>query len=155
MSAPLDPIPIYAEVVPGGTLTSDWFRWLYQVWLRVKNATQMVKAITLIAQGAAIATTAAYSVVQTGTYRISYVMRVTTAATTSSSLTMTITWRDNAVTQTQAFAALTGNTTTTQQNDSLFVKADSATSITYAVAYASVGGTAMVYKLDVVTEFVN
>lgn len=155
MSAPLDPIPIYAELVPGGTLTPDWFRWLYQVWLRVKGATQMVKAIALTGQTATITTTTAYSVAQTGVYRVSYAIRVTTPAATTSAATVSISWRDSGVLQVQSGAAMTGNTTTTQQNDSFFVRADSGASITYSVSYASNPAAAMVYKVDVVTEFVN
>jgi len=157
MSLPLDPIPQAAPVIEGqaGTLTGEWFRWLYPLWARVKAAVSVAAVVSKSAQSGSIATTTAYSVTQTGLYRLSYRQRVTTAAGTSSSLTFTAGWREGAVTQSQAGAAMTGNTTTTQQNGTVFLRADSGTTITYAWAYVSVGAPVMAWAGDVVVEVVN
>ena len=53
---------------------------------------------------------------------------------------------------TASSAAITGNTTATTGSFMVVVRADAATALTYATTYASSGGTAMVYRLDVVVE---
>lgn len=137
-------------------ITRRWYIWLYQFWLRVRTLVAIVGTpITKSNQTASIVAATAYTVTQTGLYRVSYRQRVTTPGTVSSSLTATIGWREGGVTQSQSGAAMTGNTTTTQQNGTLFVRADSGTLITYGFAYASVGGTVMVYNADVAVELVN
>lgn len=153
MSAPLEPMPD-AEVVidTNRIINRRWYLWLFQLWGRVRESVAQVgSAFVRSSQTAAIVTATVYTTTQTGLYRISYRMRVTLAASVSSSLTMTLGWREGGVTQSQAGAALTGNTTTTQQNGTLFVRADSGTTITAAVAYTSVG-TAMQYATDVAVE---
>lgn len=157
MSAPLSPIPDQAPVVEPQTWTisGSWYRWLFELWLRVKSAAQTVSGVSLTLQQASIATTTIWAVVQSGTYRVGVYLRITTAATVSSSATVTITWKEGGVTQTLALAAVTGNTTTTYQQTSVPVHADSGTLITYAVAYASVGATPMQFRIDVTTELVN
>ena len=77
--------------------------------------------------------------------------RITTAASSSSSLTLTFGWTQ-AVTCTASSAAITGNTTATTGSFMVVVRADAATALTYATTYASSGGTAMVYRIDVAVE---
>lgn len=155
MTQPLDPIPTNATVVDGsGIISQFWFLWLYELWTRVKAAAQIVSTIAQANQSAAILTTAALTVVQNGVYRVSYALRVTTPADVSSSLTVTLTWRTGGVTFTKVGAALTGNLTTSEQHDTVLVRADSGTTITYAVAYTS-STTQVAYAIDVIVELVN
>ena len=84
-------------------------------------------------------------------YRVAWYVRVTTAASVSSSVQVTVGWTDGGVVQSTSGAALTGNTTTTQESGSVLVSADAETDVTYAVAYTSVG-TDMAYALSVVVE---
>ena len=156
MSAPLSPVPTDADVInTQNKLARQFYLWLYELWTRVaSNVTHVGTTYSKANQTAAIVAANVYTVTQTGLYRVSYRMRVTTPASVSSSLTMTVGWREGAVTQSQAAAAVTGNTTTTQQNGTLFVRADSGTVITASVAYASVG-TAMIYATDVIVELVS
>lgn len=90
--------------------------------------------------------------ITTGYYRVSYSARITTAASTSSSLTVTVGWTENSIALSQAGSAMTGNATTTQQNGTLVVLADNASPITYLTTYASSGGTAMQYRLTMIIE---
>ena len=53
---------------------------------------------------------------------------------------------------TASSAAITGNTTATTGSFVVMARADEATALTYATTYASSGGTAMVYRIDVVVE---
>ena len=85
-------------------------------------------------------------------YRVTYTARVTTPATTSSSLTITISWTAGGVTQSIVGAAMTGNTTATLQTATMAPKIDQATPISYATTYVSVGATPMAYELDVILE---
>ena len=72
-------------------------------------------------------------------------------------MTVTISWMDGNVAQTQSGAAMTGNTTTTQQNASFLIHVGPNTLssndvVKYATTYASSGGTAMQYSLYVMVE---
>lgn len=157
MSAPLAPIPNDAAVVDQTFIVSRrWYLWLYEVWLRVRACVALTGSVyTKSNQTASIATVTVATIVQAGLYRVSYRQRVTTPGTVSSSLTATIGWREGSVTQSQSGAAMTGNTTLTQQNDTFFVRCDSGTVITAAFAYASVGATVMVFNADVAVEQVS
>jgi hypothetical protein len=100
---------------------------------------------------ASIAATTIYTPSQPATFRVSWAVQVTQAATVSSSIAVTITWT-NAVGQTKAFTANTGNLTTTNDSGSWVIRPDAGLPIKYATTYASVGGTSMAYTLDVVVE---
>jgi hypothetical protein len=121
------------------------------------TATRGVAATTsLTAQEASIGTTAlqAGSLVE-GLYRISWYARITRAATTSSTLTVTIGWTESTLALTLGGAAITGNTTTTVQSGSIIAMLDGASPLTYATTYGSVGATTMQYRLDVIVERVT
>jgi len=134
------------------TLSSIWYRWLYSLWARVITCAATMATVTLSNQAASISATSAYAVNATGLFRVSYIVRITTAASSSSSATVALGFRTNSLTFSQAFSAVTGNTTTTQQNGSIFVKADAGTTLTYTVTYASVGATAMKFAFDLAVE---
>jgi hypothetical protein len=91
---------------------------------------------------------------QTGDFRISYYAQVTQAATTNSSLTVTIGWKTNGIAQSKTFApaSLTTNTTASNDGDGVVIRADGGQAVTYATTYASTGGTAMQYLIDVYAE---
>ena len=86
-------------------------------------------------------------------YRLSYYVRVVQAATVSSSLQVTITWTDGGVTQTYTGALLTGNTTTTlEQQTELLIQVDPDTPVEVSTSYASVGADPMEYDVEVAHE---
>lgn len=157
MSAPLDPPP-YIEVVVDESriLSGPWTRWWQLFWARVGSAVQFVgKTVALTNQSAAIATTTLQTVTQAGLYRVNWCARVTVADGVSSSLAVTLTWREGSHTNTKTFAALTGDTTSTYDGAVWPLYADSGTLITYATAYASNTPAKMRYMLAVGTEFIN
>jgi hypothetical protein len=148
------PVPIRSKVVEAaGVLTRDLVRFLDTLRNWLSQTTRQVAAVELTAQAAAITTTSIPTpVLETGLYRATYSLRITQAATSSSSAAVTFGWTTNAVSCSQAFAAVTGNTTASQSSGSVTVAVDTATAVTYAVAYSSTGATAMTYALDVRLE---
>ena len=87
-----------------------------------------------------------------GIWRVSYHARVTTPASVSSSLEVTISWTDGGVSQSATGAAMTGNLTTTVGFGTLPIRIDADTPVSVATIYASTGAQAMIYRLDVVLE---
>jgi hypothetical protein len=130
-----------------------WNDWLNAILRRVTAAVTVLGRVLLVSQGAAVVTTAIPAgSLNTGLYRISWFLRITTPATTSSSVTLTFGWTDAGQALTSAAAAVNGNTATTFQTGTLVVSADALTNLTYAAAYASVGGTSMKFKLSIAVE---
>lgn len=151
----LSPFPAKTTVTGvGGWLTEPWRKWFLDLYTRVVSVPAVLAHVTATAQAAAITTTDATAVPATGVYRVSYRARISQAASSSSSLTVTLGWTDTGVACSSAGAAMTANTTSTVQSGSLLVSATVGSSITYATAYASVGATPMQYALDVVVESV-
>lgn len=136
-----------------GFASSDWINWFLELVNRMNRAPEKIGAVSLTNQSASIgATSIGIPAPSTGRFRVGYYIRQTQAATTSASLTVTMGWTDDGVSCTQAGAALTGNTTATQQNGTLTVKADQATGLTYSVTYASVGATPCKFKFEAIVE---
>ena len=136
-------------------VTQRWVQWLGAFRDRVNEAPARHAVARLPAQAAAIATTPfPIGTLAPGLYRVSYTARIRRPATTSSRLTVTVSWTDGVVACRQSGAALTGNTTATVQAGTLLVRIDPATPIAYATAYQSVGGTPMQYDLHLVVEAV-
>ncbi len=107
----------------------------------------------LTAQSASLPATAITAPIVGGLYRISFQLRVTQAATVSSSATVTVSWVGGGNTFTVSFDAVTGNTLGTQQSRDLpCIAVDADSEIEYSVAYVSVGPTPMIYALDWVLE---
>ena len=129
----------------------DWF---LEQQTRAEDSPEQLGSVALTAQGASIAATPVpMPELTAGRYRISYVARISRAGSVSSSLTVTIGWTRSAVSLSQSGAAMTGNSTSTQQNGTVFIRADANASITYSTSYADGGGaTSMNYEIDVVVE---
>ena len=111
--------------------------------------------VNLTAQSAAITATALVTASVASLWRVSYYAKVTTAASSSSTIgTITIGWTDgdDFTAQTAVSASSSANTTTTVLQGSVIVEAAAATAITYAMAYASSGGTPMQYSLHLTAE---
>jgi hypothetical protein len=138
-------------------VSEPWQNYLTKVGDTVNAASvRIADPVQLTAQGASVsATDFSGGGLSQGVYRVSYYARITQAATTSSSLTVTFDWTDGGVVPTQSGAAITGNTTTTQQNGTLFIHIDAASPVRYSTTYASVGATSMTYRLDIAIERVG
>lgn len=149
------PIPSRDPVVDNktGLITRTWQVYFRNLRTDIDSAPASLHQVALTAQTASIAATAVPSDVLTaGLYRVSWYARITRAATTSSSLTVTIGWTEQGTPLTVSGAAVTGNTTTTVQNATQVLQIDGSTPITYATTYASTGATTMAYELTVLLE---
>lgn len=134
-----------------------WVDWFAALTLRTETNPQRLQTVELSQQSTSLGTTAIpLKVLTKGLYRLSYYVRITRAASTSSSVTVTLSWTDGSISC--AFStptAITGNTTSTVRGDIILVRCDQASPITYATTYASVGATTMQYSLDIVVEQVS
>lgn len=143
------------EKLPG-FISDLWLNFLTVLLQVLNQAPNRVGQQGLTAQDASLgATDLTSGGAGAGLYRVTYYARVTTAATVSSSLTVTIAFTDHGTAQSTSGAAITGNTTTTKQSGSFLLYSDAASPITVATTYASVGATAMVYQLYVTLEAMN
>lgn len=134
---------------------ANWIRWMSQLLARVlvtvgKPATPVHRTGLSVS----IVATTLFTPATPGDYRVNWYAQVTQAATTNSSLTVTIGWTANSVACTKTFApaSLTTNTTASCDGDSVTIRPDSGQAVTYATAYTSTGATPMQYMLDVYPE---
>lgn len=154
----LPPVPfarfLGSVIADRARVTDDWRWWFQGLKDGIDRAAQRVgSAVALTAQAATIAATALPTgTLAAGLYRVSWFLRITQAATTDSSVAVTIGATVDGVATSQAGEALTSNTVGAVQSGSVIVEADQASSITYAVAYSSTGATACQFALDVVVE---
>ena len=136
-----------------GRITDAWVKYFQDQTNTFSTSPNRVGSAQLTTQAASISTTSVSTAsLPAGLYRLSYYARISRAATVSSSLIVTLGWTDDAVTVTASGVAMIGNTTATAQGASFMVEIDQASPIVYSTTYASVGGTTMQYKLDVVVE---
>ena len=143
-----------------GLVSSTWFEYFLQMQDRVQTGAYAVGGLfdTLTGQSAAIAATSLTISTPTGLttklskglYRVLTYARITQAASTSSSLTVTLRWTDGTVACTSSGSAITGNTTATTGSLDVMIRSDADADITYETAYSSSGATAMQYRLDIV-----
>lgn len=148
------PPPFQTPMVEqGGKISKWWADWILLTLLeRVQAQSPVSTSVNLTAQNASIATTSLVASANAGVYRVSYYLRVTTAAGVSSSIQVIFTSTDGTVTITQSNAAATGNTTATVQSGSFILRADAASPISYETIYGSVPAAAMEYSLDIYLE---
>jgi len=154
----LAPQPEYVVEQPvlssriSGRVTQAMRYWLLSMADRINGSPSIIATTSLTVQSASIAPTSfGILQVQPGVYRLSMAARISRAATTSSSLTVTFDWTST-VACTISSAAITGNSTSTTGSLTYLVRVDEATAITYATTYVSVGAVTMQYQLDVTCE---
>lgn len=135
-----------------GALTDPWRDWYQRVLLpRVQQSSPALLSVEETEQSASIGVTSLLQQAQVGLYRLSFGYRVTTAASVSSSLAVSVTAIEDELTTTQTSAAFTGNNPTLPQSAVFIVRSGAASPISYSTNYASVG-TAMEYGITVVVE---
>lgn len=151
IAEPLDPRA--AQRFPKLHLGLAYIKWFGSLIHAIQQAPEVIGSTALSAQAASIGSTSiATGDISAGLYRVSYTFRVTTPASVSSSLTFNLSWTDGGIAQSVSGAAATGNTTTTVQSGVVIVRCDSSSVVAYSTTYASTGGTAMEYQLDVSVE---
>lgn len=152
------PMPISDPVVKlegearfRGLISVAWQDYLNRLVAVVDQVPTRVGEAELAAQTASIgATDLTDGGRGAGLYALEYYARITVPAGSSSSLTVTLAWTDGGVAQSQAGAAITGNTTTTRQHARYLFRSDNLAPMTYATTYSSTGSPAMQYGLYVV-----
>lgn len=151
MSLPLDPIPQSDPLVDQSQhMNERWYRWLSLFVTRAVTGILKVASLHRTGLNASVAATTAYTPTQTGiVFDVKWRARVTTAAGVSSSVAVTISWKEGGIACSKTFTALTGNTTATVDGDSIPIRPDSGQAIQYATTYASNPAAAMQYDLDV------
>jgi len=153
-------VPVSPETVDrnGQKTRSPYFSqelvdWFLEQQTRAEDSPEFLVTVTLIAQDAAIATTPIpMPALAAGVYRVTAYLRITRAATVSSSVQLTITATDGGVSCPQSAAAVTGNTTATVHGATFVVRSDAAQPISYAVAFSTSGATPAQYRLDLRVE---
>ncbi len=153
---PLNTPLVEAPGTPGAVPlagTRPFLDWLFSVTRRAETGGQRVAAITLTGQTASIGTSALVPLAS-GVYQVSWRLRVSTPASTSSSLQLAIATTEGGVSCLQQTTPYTGNAATRPQSGAFLVHADANTPISYATTYVSVG-TPMAYEIDLVVELVN
>lgn len=149
----LAPFPVHDPLVDrGARVARHWRDWFLRVWDAINAAPQTVSVGTSSAQAAAISVTTLVTPTVAGLYRATWALRITQAATSSSSAMVVIGWTDGGVALTAAGPALTGNTVTSTDVGTVLLRADAATPVTLQVTYSSIGATAMQYAVSVVVE---
>lgn len=139
-----------------GLIGDAWADFMSRLVQSVQHAATRISSVSLEKQQASIAASdLSGSSHRTGVYRLTWFAIVTTPGTVSSSLTVTVSWTTGGIAQSFSGAAMTGNTTTTHQSETYMVIADATAPIRYETVYASVGATAMQYRLVVTLEAIQ
>ena len=152
------PPPLTDQVVHPGTgrMSDVWRQWFGRMPATLEAIPSLVNRVNLTDRPASITATNFTGVsLLAGAYRASYRIQITRAATVSSSLRVTFGWTDGGVAQSAVGALITGNTVTTGQSDTIVVRVDKGTNVTYAVTYASAGATSMKYAFSCSLEKVQ
>jgi hypothetical protein len=113
-----------------------------------QNAVMLQKPIAFVGQGASISSTPLTASDKAGArlYRVNYYIVVSQAATTSSSVTLTLTWNDGVLSQTSTTASPT-NTLGSYVSGSVVLYGAASQTVSYSTTYASSGATSMQYAL--------
>jgi hypothetical protein len=136
-----------------GFITEPWVKFFSSQAQSISQNPARVKAVTLTGQTASIAATDMRAgSTAAGLYRLTFYYAIQTAASVSSSISVTFAWTDNTIPRSLVSTPKTGNTTAVVDSASILIYSDGVAQITYATTYASVGGTAMVYSISVVLE---
>ena len=152
MPRTLSPIPVGSAIVDRDGTITIFFRLRWQELIAAYTQIPTLALVELTHQHATIPATSAYTTLSSGWYRVSYSIHKTVADGVASSLTVTLGWIRGGVALSQAFAALTTDTTAAQQNDSIVVHADGATDIDYGIVYSSNTPDTMRFEVGVTVE---
>jgi hypothetical protein len=156
MPAKLEPLPLKSWLIEGiaKPLSKDYTLWFLQLNQIIQSTVKQVRATSLTGQGGSIAPTS-LNVTQAGTYQVTWTVRITQPASTSSSLQVSVGYSDGGIPVTDTGPAVTGNLVTTVASGVFTVVSDAASPVTFSTTYASVGVTPMQYKLTVVCTQVD
>lgn len=136
-----------------GLMTQRWLFYFRDQSDTVAQGPTRVVTAGATNQTASISTTPfSTDALAAGLYRVTWYVRVTTPATTSSSVEVVLSWTDGAIAQSVTGTAVTGNTTTSLSTQSALIHIDQSTPISYATTYASNAANEMAYALYLTLE---
>lgn len=154
--SPLGYVKVNGQMLPLYLDTAAWHPFLMSLQTRVESSPERLTILDTGELDASVATTPLQlPALASGLYRISVYARITQAATTNSSLIVTLSHTDGGASPSKSTTAMTGNTTATTNDPFVhLVHIDASTSINYATTYASTGATVMKYRAFIVVEAV-
>lgn len=132
----------------------EWIQW-FRSLIDAVNVAGVVANVNLVTQSAAIPYTSIPipQNMPSGQYRVSWYLRVTKAATTSSQLDINFKWNDTGVDCTYSDPQVVdANTTDALAQGSLVIDYKTGTPIYYSIDYVSVGADPMEYKVIIELE---
>lgn len=139
-----------------GLCTDVWIKYLQNREDAISAAPQRNASTSALTQSASIGSTSIPSgTLNAGLYRATFYGTVKTAATVSSSLSVTFSWTYLGQAKSITSTPYTGNNITEATTGAAMFYADAGSPITYATTYATVGATSMVYDIYVVLEKVD
>lgn len=148
----LAPIPASVAIVEQDRSISMFFRMRWQELIDAFRLTPTVAVKEWTAQAAAIVTTNAYVTLTSGTFRVSYYLRVTAADGVMSLVGVTIGWTDGGAVIVQVDPDLTSDSVVVPASHTVLVRADAASAITVSTTYGSATPGKMHFGLVVVVE---
>jgi hypothetical protein len=139
-----------------GTMSDPWVDYMSRMASTIQQAATRIRSANLLDQGASIAATdISGTALKEGLYRFSFHARVTVAAGISSELTVTLSWTDGGVAQSEASKPQAGNTTDSRIHGDILIHIDAGSPVRYETTYVSAGPPEMEYRLDVILEVVQ
>lgn len=136
-----------------GRITDAWDAWFRDVHDRLDALAQVVVEATQTDLAAAAPETVLVSDGQPGAlYRLAAWLKVRQAASTSGTVTLTLSWFDRAAQPASATVTLATNVRGEQANLVALATPDFGAPVRYRVSYASVGATPLRYDVGVAVE---
>jgi len=148
MPQALGPIPSDQDITEQGGPITTYFRLRWQELIDSFTKVPTLVTIDTGVLAAALATTAAQTVIAPGMYRLGLYIQKITADGVNSSLTVTVGWTSRGIPLTKTFTALTTDTIGANDSYTWELYSDANSDITYAVAYASNTPGNMTYRLN-------
>lgn len=150
-----EPIPTDPWVRPSKwTLSDKAFDWLLNLSTVISRcATRLGSVVTFTAQVASIGLTAMAGTASGGRFRVTVTLYIEQAATTSSSVTVTLSFVRNGIARTATTTAIVNGTATTSWTQVFLLDSDAG--LSYSATYASVGATPMKFGGTVLTEAIG
>lgn len=147
------PLPNFDPVVGrDGLLSDQWRNWLGRLPATLASIPSILNVVRLDGQTAMVAQELNDGKLLKGLYRASYLITVTQAAGTSSSLTVSLSWVADALDMAWSGATMTDSPLKAFQTGTMLLRCDADSPINFDVAYASVGAPALTYSLDFALE---
>lgn len=137
-----------------GRMDTMWQQWADNVVAYLVAMSPVLGSFSGTAQSGAIAQTEIETgTLATGSYRVSYGLQVTQAASVSSNVQVTLRWTSNGQGFSFVGTSIVNGGLTSQVTQMVpVISVDASTTVDYEVSYSSAGATPMKYQLTVVLE---